>query len=227
MCMDPVTLGIGMALSGAGGLISANDASSRALGEMNARNAALKGSLDKIDANAAQNRGTFNGLVPTFGREAQDAALGNAQATRAGGITANMGGPESADTFGFAGSAPSAVRGELAKRLKSQFETATAKAKAQGNLSSYGDVSTGNNIAIGQAGGDINTVNNMSKGQIGITQALTDLAAAGAYKQPSMLGPLLQFGGSILGGAAGKGLGMGGSNYIDVSKIWNPVWGGA
>lgn len=195
----PAAIGAGLA----GGVMGAGDSAKRALETARARNAVLSDTLGRIDANAAENRGTFDTRMQDYAPGAQPAALGAAQDTRAGNNVANITSNDP-NAIGLSGSAPSAVRGAIAQRMLEAYEGSKARGTASGNLGGYGDAWMGNKIGIADSASRIGTVNNFSQGQARILPALQDYAEQAAYRPPALLPQILKFAGNVVGSAAGS-----------------------
>jgi hypothetical protein len=88
-----------------------------------------------------------------------------------------------------------------------------ARAKAKGRLGGYADTWLTNELNNSQAGRDIMTVNNAAEGRKALAGPESDLAAAAAYKPPSMWSALLSGLGSIGVAAGARGGPFAGYNY--------------
>lgn len=206
--MNPVTLGVlaaATALSGAGSIMGSGDAARRARDTARARNAVLNTSLAKIDANTAENKAAFDARMGDYAPGVQGNALQAAQDARVTGNTGAMTAGDAGDVA-LSGSAPAVVRGAIAKRMLEAFQGARQRAEASGKLGGYGDVWMNNRFGISDTANKIGTVNNFAAGQGRITGALQDLTEQASYRPPALLPQVLQFAGSVLGGAAGRGM---------------------
>lgn len=206
MCFDPVSASLligGAAAGGAGSLIGKNDALANAQREAAARNRVLATGVDKQQGYADANRGEFNNTVGNFTAPNQAGVLSDAQDKRTGTITGNMTAPDPGSVP--LGDSPAASKSDLAKRMLSVFSAATDRAKAQGKLGGYGDQWLNNGLGVTDTTRNIDTRNNLAATDAAAIAPLQDAAAAASYKPPSIWGPLLQAGGTILGGAAGAG----------------------
>lgn len=195
------------AMSVGGGMISRNEANSSAAAQAAARQRVLRESLDRQSALGKEAGGIFKDRMKDYGPGAQKNALADSQASRTADITSNIEAPPTAaaSTVPLAGSAPAVVKGEIAKRMLASFTAATDKAKALGKLGGYSDNWMNNGVGVTDASRRIGTINNFSRGEAAILPGMQDLAQAGAVEQPSIWGPLLTAGGSIMSGMAGKG----------------------
>jgi hypothetical protein len=205
--MDPITAALllsGTALSGAGGIISQNSALANATAQANARNAVVQKAVNELDQYGANNQNTFSGLMAGYSPKAQAATLASDQANRAdtnvAAITA-----DNPNATPIQSDASPATRADLAKRMLAVHDLAVDRAKSQGQLGGYSDVWLGNQIANQQAGNQIGVENNFAEGRKALVQPESDLAAAAAYKPPSIWGPLLAGAGSIMAAAGGRG----------------------
>lgn len=203
--MDPFILSLllgGSALGGAGALFGRHDALDAAKRERDARNEVLRGYIAKQEGFAGQNRGTFNSNLAGYAPEVQGQKLAAAQGAR---TDTNVGNVSAADpnAVPITADAPKAVRGEIAKRMLTVHDAATDRAKASGTLGGYGDVWQGNQLGNNNASREIGVVNNYSEGARHLLGPEQDLAAAAAYKPPSIWGQLLTGAGNMMGAAAG------------------------
>ena len=206
MC-DPITLGLGLALSTAGGMWGRSDQLNNAQREANARNGVLSsaiGNLNQIYGNT--NAPAFSGAVaglPT------DASLKGAQDARTGAILGNVKAPGGGMTP-VAPGAPPALAADRAKQMKGAMDFVQNQGTATGKLGGYGDSWFNSGLNEQDAARKIGIGNlfaNETKSLIGPEQ---DLAGAAAYKTPSPWPGLLQGAGGLLGAApGGKGGGIG------------------
>jgi hypothetical protein len=218
MC-DPVTLGIGAAMSLGGKLIGGSESRNAAGREAAARNAQLEATLAKERGFAADNAKQFEGNIGNYAPGKQDEQLAAAQDKRTGNMTGAM---TMADpnAVPLTADAPAAVRGEIAKRLVAAHDGAVERAKLNGTVGGYGDSWFKNALNTSEADRNIGVTNNFANGEKAILPAMQDLAAASVYKPPSIWGPLLSGAGSLVAGASGAGaFGEGGA-------FSGPAWGG-
>ena len=197
---------IGLGANILGGLISRSDGIENANAIAAARNAVLLDYLKKQKKLEMEGRGHLDTTVGTYAPG--NTQLADAQGARMGAIETTQGGMSDPGAVTVSRSAPKNVRGEIAKRMLTAFQDSTARAKAMGSLGGYGDQWSNNAVNIGDTGRKINTLQNFSRGNSAILQSQQDLAQIGATKEPSIWGPVLQAGGSLLmkggfgGGAA-------------------------
>ena len=208
--MDPVTIGLllaGTALSTGGGIIGRNDALKNAQGQAAARNAILAQNIGKLNQFGAQNENTFNANIGTYGQPAQTQQLSAAQTKRGDANAANITQDTGAGAPIVADASPRS-RSDLSKRMLEVYDAATTRAKSMGKLGGYSDAWLQNELDNAQAGRDIGVTNSYAAGRKALVGPEGDLAAIGAYRQPSIWGPVLQGAGSIAsaaGGARGAG----------------------
>lgn len=202
------TMVAGTAASIGGGILSRNDALSNAQAQAAARNASLAANIGKLNTMEDQNQGIFGGNMARYAPDTQAAQLATAQQTRG---DANAGAISAPDTSGvpIQSDASPATRSDLAKRMGAVHDAATTRAKAMGTLGGYGDTWAANTLGNAQANRDIGVVNNAAEGRKALIQPESDMAAAAAYKPPSIWGPLLSGAGSIAAAAGGAGIGGG------------------
>jgi hypothetical protein len=142
--------------------------------------------------------------METYAPAAQEGALNTAQESRGADLTGNIKASDSS-AIPLSGSAPSVVKGEIAKRMLTSFTDATARAKALGNLGGYGDNWLDNNVGVTDTSRRVGTLNNFSRGEAAILPGLQDAAQIRATQQPSIWGPILSAGGNVLAAGAGRG----------------------
>jgi hypothetical protein len=219
---------VGTGANVAGGMISRNDALSNAQSQANARNASLAKNIGVLQGFGQDNRNTFDANMANYTPAAQQTQLTNAQDARSNSNVANITQETGADAPIAADASP-ASRSDLAKRMLSVYDGATTRAKALGKLGGYSDAWTQNMLDNAQAGRDIGVTNNYAEGRKALVGPEGDMAAAAAYKPPSIWGPLLQGAGSIASAAGGAGLGGGGfagATGVNASQIGTPsLWG--
>jgi hypothetical protein len=188
MC-DPVTLGLGMAASAAGGLITRNSALNAAQKQANAPNGVLSetiGGLDNIynKTNAPAFSNAVGAVNVNNLKPAQDARV----AANVGNIippSVNGGAPGS-----DAGSAPGAVGNAYKSDLADAFNFATNKATAAGKLGGYTDQRFNSNLAKQDAARKIGIGNANATSLKSLLGPEQDLAGIEAYQPPSAIGQL-------------------------------------
>lgn len=223
---DPVSLAImggGMAAKLGGDLISRRDAIENANAIAEARNSVLLKYLSDQKKLEQEGRGYLKTTLDTYAPG--NTQLPDAQAARTGVITSTMGGPSDPGDITVSRSAPKNVRGTIAKRMLASFEDATERAKAMGSLGGYGDQWSNNNAGIVDTGRRINTLNNFSRGNSGILSSQQDLAQIGATQQPSIWGPVLSAGGSLLMNVGAGGMGKPAAAPT-MPNVGNGIWAG-
>lgn len=221
MC-DPVTLGLGLALSAGGALVNKNDAANNANAQAAASNAALAQTIAKENGFEATNQAAFKGNIANYAPGAQDKQLADAQAGRAANSTGNITQTDPSSVPLPAGSNPAAA-GDLAKRMLAVHDGAVSRAGLNAKVGGYGDTWLTNSLNTAATDRGISVTNNLADGQKAITPALEQDASAAAYQAPSIWGPLLTGAGSIAAGKAGTGgLSM---PKVNASGVWNPIAG--
>jgi hypothetical protein len=197
--MIPQIIGLGANILG--GLISRSDANKSAAAQAEARNSVLREYLAKQLALEEESRGHLNKTVDTYGKG--NTQLKDAQTARTGAVTETLGAASDPGDIPTSRSAPKNVRSEIAKRMLTAYQDATTRAKAMGAVGGYGDQWTNNNFNIGDTSRQMNTISNFARGNQNILSSQQDLAQIGATKQPSIWGPVLSAGGSLLMGMGG------------------------
>jgi hypothetical protein len=213
--MDPISVslflaGVGSSLGGS--ILGQNDALANATAQANARNAVVQSAIAKLSGFGAQNETTMSNLLAGYSAPAQTAQLANDQAKRSANNVAAIT-SDNPNSVPIQVDASPATKADLAKRMLAAHDYGVARAKAKGALGGYADTWLTNELNNSQAGRDIMTVNNAAEGRKALVQPEADLAAAAAYKPPSMWGPLLAGAGSVLTGMGAKGGSFAGFNY--------------
>jgi hypothetical protein len=181
--------------------IGCSDQLNNAQREANARNGVLSTAINGL------NQDYSNINAPAFGSAVggiNPANLKTAQDARTATIRGNMPGTGAASSTPIASDAPPVVAANRAGALKNAFDFPTNQANATGKLGGYGDQWFNSGLSEQDAARKIgvgNTFANETKSLIGPEQ---DLAAAAAYKTPSILGQALQGLGNIVGASSGK-----------------------
>lgn len=219
MC-DPITLGLAVAASTAGGMWSRSDQLSNAQREANARNGVLSTAINGLgqdynNINAPAFAGAVGG-IPTAG------SLKGAQDARTNTIMGNVKGP--AGGTSAPSDAPPALAASRASQMKNATDFIRNQGTATGNLGGYGDSWFNSGLNEQDAARKIGVGNLFANETKSLISPEQDLAGAAAYKTPSPWPALLQGAGGLLGANAGsknpigKGLGsifgnLGGSNF--------------
>jgi hypothetical protein len=212
-----VSVSVSLALAGlganlGGGILGQNDALANATAQANARNAVVQSAIQKLNAFGAQNETTMSNLLTGYSAPAQAAQLANNQAKReANNVSAIT--TQDPNAIPIQADASPATKADLAKRMLAAHDFAVSRAKAKGALGGYSDTWLTNELNNSQAGRDIMTVNNAAEGRKALVGPESDLAAAAAYKPPSMWSALLSGLGSIGVAAGAKGGSFAGYNY--------------
>jgi hypothetical protein len=210
---------IGTGLSVGGGIISRNSALKNAGAQAAARNAVLADNIQKQQGFYDTNKGVFDTNIGGYSAPAQQQQLQTAQDARATANTGNQVAPDTAGVPMAAGASP-AAKSDLAKRMLTTFNLATDRAKNMGRLGGYGDTWLQNELRNRQADRDIGVTNTFAEGRKSLLGPEQDMAAAAAYKPPSIWGPILSGAGSIMSGAGGAAIGRG----FNVSPTPTPSW---
>jgi hypothetical protein len=213
--MDPISVSLFLAGAGSnllGGILGQNDALANATAQANARNAVVQSAINKLNAFGARNETTMSNLLAGYSAPAQTAQLANDQARREANNVAAIT-SDNPNSVPIQADASPATRADLAKRMLAAHDYGVARAKAKGRLGGYADTWLTNELNNSQAGRDIMTVNNAAEGRKALVGPESDLAAAAAYKPPSMRSAPLSGLGSIGVGAGAKGGSFAGFNY--------------
>ena len=215
-------MGAGAALNIGGGILSRNEATKNAERQAAARNAVLADNIAKQQGFFGENKGVWDANIANYAQPAQEQRLQTAQDTRGANNAGNITQVDPSSIPTQMDASP-AVKSEIAKRMLASFTSATDRAKNVGKLSGYGDAWLQNQIDNKQADRDIGVTNQFSAGRKALLDPEQDAAAAAAYKQPSIWGPVLQGAGSVMSAAGGAG-GFGGAPAAPGAG--NPMWGG-
>lgn len=212
MC-DPLSIG-GAVLSVAGTVAQHQGAKKAA----SARSAAASAEDERQAALDRQSQQTFGDTLSGFDRETQDERLTQARDRREDAVNRAMATPDPA--VPVTGSAPSVVKGTIAKALSDAMATGRQRGAAQGALSGYGDLSFGNNINLGRSGMEHARIGNFSQRSSAILPWELEAAnrkGAGARQ----FGQLLSSAGMLagLGGAMGMGPSFG--DLFGPNMGWN------
>lgn len=211
MC-DPLSIGTlaaGTGLSLLGGNAAKSQQVSQMAAAQNAANAVLDKHLAKQQGFSDQNRGIADAATayfdPTAQAAAQDANSQKREALLLGNITDTSGQMPEVGSGAYAGGTD-LVKKTNADRLKTAFDLATNKAKANAKLGSYADTWQGNDENITDAARREGTVNKLSAMDASLISPEQTLAQYSAYQIPSVWPGVAQSVGGLLGGLAGSGL---------------------
>lgn len=190
--------------------MSQNNALANATAQAQARNAVTQAAIQKLDQYGANNNQIFSNLMAGYSPTNQAASLANDQATRSANNVAAIT-TDNPNATPIQADASPATRADLAKRMMAVHDMAVSRAQAQGQLGGYSDQWLGNSIANQQASNNIGVQNNFAEARKALVQPEADLAAAAAYKPPTLWGTLLSGAGTMMAAAGGKGLLGGGA----------------
>jgi hypothetical protein len=205
MC-DPLTaVAIGSAAaSGAGSLISGNEANANAKAQQDARNAATLAEVQRQKVYGDQSRGEFDKSQALFDPGTQAANLTKSQSDVGSLITGNAPTAASVGTITSA-TAPKVVGDTENSKLGDVFTRIGQNAINLGNLKGYDQNNQANNLALTQQGRNIDTIGDISKTSAGVNKLEQNAAFTNAYQPPSGIGQLLSFGGNVGSYYAGGG----------------------
>lgn len=216
-----------MAAKIGGDLMQRNDAAASDAAQAAARNQVLLKYLKQQRGLEMEGRGYLDNTMAGYAPGAQDTLLADKQQGRTDAAVGAIGPMSDPNAVTVSGSAPQAVRGEIAKRMLTAFTGARDRARAMGALSGYGDQWFDNNADVADTARRVGTLNNFSRGNSAILSSQQDLAQMGAKQPGSMWGPILSAGGSALM-SAGMGSGLRGSAAPVASgpDLGGGVWAG-
>lgn len=210
----------GTAASVVGGQASRADQQAAINRDTIARNAVLKGTLDKEGAFQDQNLKTIQDTTAGFDPGIQAGRLADATNGRNGMIDATISGPGSTLTDA---STPQIVKDSIAHKMYDAFRYSTDMAKAKAKAAAYGDVNQGNARAISDASGNVDMTNNFAKGVGAMLPAQQDFASSAAYRPSSAVGPTLTSIGTLMAGLGGSGR-LAGASIPNIPGF-NPIAG--
>lgn len=244
MCVpsvDPVSLGVNAAMIGGGALLGMKGAATdqkiaeerRAQkiindAEMaNARNSVTQAYLKRQGALQDENAGVNTAAIDKYSALNQEQGLTDATAHRVAGVDANIAPP--AFDVPTAGDDPALVKQDIAAKVLSRVQRATAGAKAMAKVNAYGDLFANNAYGTADATRKVNTTNDFARGETALLPAMQDFASYGAY-QPQA--PYTGLGGApystignILAGMGGKGIGGAFTSAGPSGTTANPSFG--
>lgn len=201
MGFDPVSLGVaalGQGMSFIGNGLAARDSAKNSARQAAARNAVLQEQRAKLagfrDTNYANFDKTMAGYQPGA-QQAQQANLTQGATDR--GNAAITAGQANTIAAPVAASSTPGVSGDFATRMANAVQTSRNTAGAGAKLQGFDDNWLQNNFANQDLARNIDLTNNYARGTNALTGPLQDFAQFAAYKQPSMVGPLLSAAGGL------------------------------
>jgi hypothetical protein len=212
MC-DPVSIGAA-AVSGAGSLISGQEANANAKRQQEARNAATMAELERQKVYGTQSRGEFDTSMGLYAPGAQDASLAKSQGDVGSLLASNAPTAESVGSITTA-NAPKVVGNTENSKLGDVFSRIAQNNQNLGALKGYDQNTLGNKIALNATGRNIDVTGDLSKTSAGVNKMEQNAAFNNAAKPSSGIGELLSFGGNL------------GSYYGGAGKLGLPKFGGS
>ena len=224
MC-DPLTA-TGIALSVGSTLYKSQGAKKNTSRMVRARNDAAAAEDGRQRAYQDEANDVFNRTLPKFERGAQDVGVEQARQKREEKLTDAASG-DGADEYQAptAGSAPTVVKSEIARRISDALTQGTKRARTQAALSAYGDNMFGNKVALGRSRGELAQVSDFASKSAGLLPYEMRAAAQNASRAPSIVGDLLGLAGSgaTMAGMAGVGPSFGDLFGAEVITDANPL----
>lgn len=205
MC-DPVSIA-GVGLSMVGSFANAREQARNQARMVSARNEAALAEQQRQRAYADEGRSTQNQTLDRFTSGRQSQALGQATASRTASNTAAVTRPD----YGTESTAPSVVKGEIARKVGEAVSKGRAQAGALARLGAYQDQGFGNRVALARGGNQLGNINSFSAGSAQLLPLEQQAAAINAQRSPSGFGDALMLAGSAAGMAGARG--------------WNPFAG--
>jgi hypothetical protein len=199
----------GVAASAGGAAMQRADAQRNAAAIARAKNAELRDSMQRQKAYESRNReeGVQKALA-RFDPAEQAKAQAEDQARRETAITEAVVPTAGAEDIPMAPGlegAPAIVKGQIGKKLRDVFNTATDRAKLAAKPLTFSDMLAGNNIALTQGGRVVDTGNSFARQEAAMLPSQQEFAGYMAQQTPSIWGPLLSAAGTAAAGAGGSG----------------------
>lgn len=215
MC-EPTTIAlIGMGLSGAGAAYNGHQQSKNINRQIKAKNSAAEAEMIRQRGYADEASGVFDESLAGFEKPNQNADLAMAKSKRGAKMEESVtAGSEYAPTRG---SAPSVVKGEVARKINQAMKSGKAGARRLGNVGAWGDAQFGNRVALGRSGGKLGEIGSNASRSGGLLAVEQQNAANNAYKNPGMFGDLLN--------VAGQGAQLYGFHGGDFNSVNNGMGG--
>lgn len=208
MCTGLEILGMvaGPALSAIGAGIQQRQIAANQRRMADARNQELRRTLAKNDELAERSRDIFDARRKATQQTEMEDAQKKAEEGRQVELEAAVEDtPAPAANVSLAGSAPTVVKSEIAKRMAEAVSGAREQARRLGTLGGYGDMWLGQGFENMQAGRDLAHNANFASGNMALLPYQQDIAEMRAYKPVSPIGGLLQGAGGLLSSYAGGG----------------------
>lgn len=208
MCtgLEIAALAAAAAATTGGALVERNETQKNAAAAARARNAELaasrvrlRGFEDKVRAEGV------NKALDKFSPAEQAKAQADADARRQAAITEAVTQTPGVEALPLDSAASEVVKGDIGKRLRDVFNTATAHAKLAAKPLTWQDTLMGNNIPLTEAGRLVDTYNSFARQEAAMLPSQQDFAAFISQQSPSFLGPALKGVGAALAGGAGSG----------------------
>lgn len=198
-------MAIGAITSGIGAGIKNGQAARQQLAIVQARNNELRQTMTANRQLAEESRGMFDNRVDSMtgdaGAAAEQKSMDDRQALMDRAVEA-----PAPDAASVAGSAPSVVKSELAKKMLEAFTSARDEAGAAGRLGGHGDFWFNQGTENAATGRNLGVNLNLASGNLGLLPHLQDLAEVQATKPIGPLGDILMGIGSAVGSAGGSGM---------------------
>lgn len=155
-----------------------------------------------------ESAGVFDASLGKFGRGSQDARRESRAAVREAAVDANVGANNPA--VPVVGSAPTVVKNTIARSIRDAIDFSKDQGRAQGRLSSFGDLAFDNNVDLTRSGISQARIGGFSRGSSGVVPLeLADAANSGSGLRS--FGGLLRGAGTVasLAGVLGAAGGVG------------------
>jgi len=223
---------IGMAVSAAGSVMNAKNASDNQNAMIKARNDATEANFAQQDVIGKHAQEVFANTLGGFDRTKQTAGLGAAQGKREAAVTGNTGASQTNEYAPAPGSAPQVVKSDIARKIGEAVQAGRSRGLAFSKLAGQQDVNLGNSIDLGRSRGVLGQDSSFAGGIANLLPLQQGAAANNAYRNPSMLGDMLKLGGmgaSMYGGAtglfSGAGSDLANAGATDISGTLMPKGG--
>ena len=192
------TIIAGMALSAAGTMYNQNQQQKNMSRGITAKNAAAEAEMIRQEGFQDEASAAFKDSQGVHDKSKQDFELEQQKQQRGAKIEKALATPN--EYAPVKGSAPSVVKGEIARKINDAFKSGKKTASALGNMGAWGDQQFNNRVALSRHGGQIGEIANNARSSASLLPLEQQAAYQNAQKAPGMFGDLLK--------AAGTGMSM-------------------
>lgn len=205
MCLDPLTA-VSLAASAAGAAINGSEAAANNKRMVEARNAATNAELTRQHGFQGQSGDIFSQALAKFGPQAAPALATNQDAAT-DKFMFNAPTAAQVGSIGTAGGSAAGAANE-GRTIADAFTSNAKSAENLGNLTGYDTTNFNHGIDLAGSGRGLGTISDLSGNSARVGALEADVNANNAYRQPSGLGDLLGFAGTMGGYYGGRGMTM-------------------